>query len=134
MNPLVEEWAGRFGVDPRAPLARVRRGEPLGEVPPAMRRLFLTALDIPPARHLEIQAAFQRHVDNAVSKTVNLAEGASVEDVEEIYRSAWERGRKGITVFRHGSKGREMLRAGVDDGDDGRDGEGDGADGDDRGG
>jgi ribonucleoside-diphosphate reductase alpha chain len=56
-----------------------------------------------------VQEAFQRHVDNAVSKTINLPAGASVEDVRAIYLSAWRRGLKGVTVFREGCKGRAVL-------------------------
>jgi len=74
-------------------------------VPESVARLFPVAADIPPERHLAIQEAFQRHVDNAVSKTINLPEEASPEDVREIYRSAWRRGLKGVTIFREGCKG-----------------------------
>ncbi len=59
-----------------------------------------------------IQAALQRHVDNAVSKTINLAAAATPEDVEAIYRSAWWRQLKGITVFREGARGSAVLERG----------------------
>ena len=74
-----------------------------------MRRLYVTALEIPPEGHLEIQAAFQRHVDNSVSKTINLPEEAKPEEVGHAYWRAWELGLKGVTVFRYGSKGRNVL-------------------------
>lgn len=60
-----------------------------------------------------MQVAFQRHVDNAVSKTVNLPHLATVEDVAAIYRQAWEWGSKGITVFRYGSKGEQVFELGI---------------------
>ncbi len=84
-------------------------------VPEAARELFRTALEIAPEDHLRIQAAFPRHVDNAVSKTVNLPESATVEEVADIYRRAWRLGVKGITVYRYGSKGQQVLHLGMED-------------------
>jgi len=78
-------------------------------LPEAVRRVYITALEIPPERHLAIQAAFQRHVDNSVSKTINLSEEARPEDVGQAYWRAWELGLKGITVFRYGSQGKHVL-------------------------
>ena len=79
------------------------------EVPTDVQRLFQTAHDVPPERHLEIQAAFQRHVDNAVSKTVNLPRSAEVADVRRIFRLARDLDLKGVTVFRSGSKREQVL-------------------------
>ncbi|HEX7118852.1 MAG TPA: adenosylcobalamin-dependent ribonucleoside-diphosphate reductase [Longimicrobiales bacterium] len=81
-------------------------------VPDELKRRFVTALEIPPDRHLEIQAAFQRHVDNSVSKTVNLPESATPDDVARIYRRAWALGLKGITLYRYGSKDTQVLEIG----------------------
>jgi ribonucleoside-diphosphate reductase alpha chain len=78
-------------------------------LPDDVKPLFQTAHDVPAARHLQIQAAFQRHVDNAVSKTVNLPESASVDDVRRLLLQARERGVKGITVFRSGAKPEQVL-------------------------
>ncbi|MCI0465340.1 MAG: adenosylcobalamin-dependent ribonucleoside-diphosphate reductase [Gemmataceae bacterium] len=83
------------------------------EVPPASRELFRTALEISPEDHLRVQAAFQRHTDNAVSKTVNAPQAATPDDVATIYRRAWEWGCKGITIFRYGSKGQQVLELGT---------------------
>jgi ribonucleoside-diphosphate reductase alpha chain len=86
-------------------------------VPEAIRRLFPIASDIPAEAHLRIQEAFQRHVDNAVSKTINLPAETSPEEIAGIYATAWRRGLKGITVFREGCKGMAVLvrgRGGVE--------------------
>ncbi len=86
----------------------------LAAVPERIRRLFPIASDIDPAWHLAIQEAFQRHVDNAVSKTINLPAEATPESVGAIYLSAWKRGLKGVTVFREGGKGTAALVRGTD--------------------
>ena len=78
-------------------------------IPDDVKPLFETAHDVPATQHLEIQAAFQAHVDNAVSKTVNLPASASVDEVKEIFLSARDRGLKGVTVFRQGAKAGQVL-------------------------
>lgn len=78
-------------------------------VPTRIKRLFKTALEIPPEWHVEMQAAFQRHVDNAVSKTVNLPHSAKPSDVARVFLLAYEKGCKGVTVFRTGTKKRGTL-------------------------
>jgi ribonucleoside-diphosphate reductase alpha chain len=78
---------------------------PLDDVKP----LFQTAHDVPADHHLRIQAAFQDHVDNAVSKTVNLPPSASVADVRDVFVRARELGLKGVTVFRSGARSNQVL-------------------------
>jgi ribonucleoside-diphosphate reductase alpha chain len=82
-------------------------------LPEDVRRLFVTALEITPKHHVGMQAAFQKHVDNAVSKTVNLPTGATAVDVANVYRLADKLGCKGITVFRYGSKSAGLLQLGL---------------------
>jgi ribonucleoside-diphosphate reductase alpha chain len=81
-------------------------------VPQEMRRVFVTAHDIPLEWHIRLQAETQKHVDNAVSKTVNLPRGASVEAVERAFTLAWQWGCKGATVFRDGCRGQQVLHFG----------------------
>lgn len=64
---------------------------------------------------LEIQAAFQRHVDNSVSKTINLPHAATPQDIAWIYDRAWELGLKGITIYRYGSKAAQVIEIGTGD-------------------
>jgi len=115
INPFLLEAARAHGLDPDRLLSEVaERGtlEQLSHLPDDLRRRFATALEIPPERHLLIQAAFQRQVDNAVSKTVNLPQDAGVETVAGVYRRAWELGLKGVTVYRYGSRAGQVLELG----------------------
>jgi ribonucleoside-diphosphate reductase alpha chain len=83
-------------------------------VPQPLRQLFLTAHEIAPEWHVRIQAAFQRHIDTSVSKTINLANSAKPSAIAAAFHLAWETRCKGITVFRDGCKHDQVLRAGVD--------------------
>ncbi len=112
VHPLFRAAAIEGGFYSEALMAKIaERGSVQGlpEVPPAIQRLFVTALDIEPEWHVRIQAAIQRHTDNGVSKTVNLPASATVEDVGRVYRLAYELGCKGTTVYRYGSRPSQVL-------------------------
>ncbi|MCS7116988.1 MAG: vitamin B12-dependent ribonucleotide reductase [Nitrososphaerota archaeon] len=81
-------------------------------IPEDVKNIFVTAFDIAPEWHVKMQAAFQKYVDNAVSKTVNLPREASVEDVKKIFILAYKLKCKGITVYRYGSKPEQVLYIG----------------------
>jgi ribonucleoside-diphosphate reductase alpha chain len=114
-NPIFRQYIGREGLHADTILDEVwRQGSLKGieAVPDAIKRLFVTALEIPPERHLQVQAAFQRCVDNSVSKTINLPHEATPQDVAGIYFQAWQLGLKGITIYRYGSKAAQVLELG----------------------
>ncbi len=78
-------------------------------IPKDIQKLFVTAMDIKPESHLKIQAAFQKYTDNAVSKTINLPNKATISDIKKIFLLAHKLKCKGITIYRYGSKPKQVL-------------------------
>jgi ribonucleoside-diphosphate reductase alpha chain len=116
VNPLFEAMAWREGFHSEELMKKIAQDgnvQKLDEVPEKVRQLFVTAHDISPEDHIQMQAAFQRHTDNAVSKTVNFPQDASVDNVAKVYELAYELGCKGVTIYRDRSRAVQVLYKGV---------------------
>lgn len=116
VNPLFKEVAQKnnfFGMKEKDLWSRIDENHKgvrgIAEIPEHIQRLFVSAHDVSVETHVQIQAAFQKHIDNGVSKTINLANTATVEDVRNAYQLAYELGCKGITIYRDGSKAQQVL-------------------------
>lgn len=115
-NPLFEEVAKREGFYSEELMKKIaHHGTVVGikEVPKKWQNIFVTAHDITPEWHMKMQAAFQRYTDNAVSKTINYPNEATIEDVKNGYMLAYKLGCKGTTIYRSGSKQLQILNVGV---------------------
>jgi ribonucleoside-diphosphate reductase alpha chain len=115
VHPRFVERAKKNGFYSEELMAKIaERGSLRGldEVPYEVQKLFVTAYDVAPEWHVRMQAAFQRHVHNAVSKTINFPRSATVEDVQHAYELAWKLGCKGVTVYRDGSREEQVLSFG----------------------
>lgn len=116
INPLLEKIAEEnnyFGLGKEELYKKINENHKsivgISEIPESIQNLFLTAHDLNPKDHILMQCAFQKYTDNAVSKTVNLKNNATEQDVEDVYMLAYENGAKGVTVYRDGSKQFQIL-------------------------
>jgi len=112
VNPYFEKDARERGFWSKALAALIaEKGsiQHLQGIPDDLKRIYLTAHDISPEDHVRMQAAFQKYVDNAVSKTVNFPNSATPEDVRKVYLLAYELGCKGVTVYRDGSRESQVI-------------------------
>ena len=112
INPYFEMVARERGFFSGELMDRVAESGTLREIeeiPADVKEVFVTAHDISPEWHVKMQAAFQQYTDNGVSKTVNLPHDATPADVLKIYNLAYELGCKGVTIYRDGSKDRQVL-------------------------
>jgi ribonucleoside-diphosphate reductase alpha chain len=115
VNPYFEELARERGFYSQGLMGEIAREPSLKKVkgiPEDIKRIFVTAFDVEPGAHLDIQAAFQRYTDNSVSKTINLPNEATPQDIRKIYLSAYKLKCKGITVYRYGTKSNQVLSFG----------------------
>lgn len=115
VNTLFEREARRRGFYSNELMMEIARKGSIQEIagiPEDVKEIFVTALDVPPEWHIKMQDAFQKHTDNAVSKTVNLPHEATVEDVKKAFKLAYELKCKGVTVYRYGSKKEQVLYIG----------------------
>src|SRR5262249_15422153 len=118
VHPLFEQYAKTIGFYNETMMERVALNGSLPgieRIPLEARRLFITAQEIAPDWHVRMQAAFQRHIDAAVSKTINFSASATVDDIKAAYTLAWELGCKGITVYRDGSREHQVWSRGAGD-------------------
>ena len=116
VNPLFRDIAEKndyFGFEEKELWKRIEENHKsvvgIKEIPERIQNLFLTSHDLSPLDHVNMQCAFQKYTDNAVSKTVNLRNEATTKDVEEVYMKAYELGAKGVTIYRDGSKQFQIL-------------------------
>ena len=120
VNPLLMEKLRELNLDSEEMFQRIAAEGTIAhimEIPEEVRRVFVSAHDIAPEAHVRMQAAFQRHTDNAVSKTVNFPHSATREDVRAVYQLAFREGLKGVTIYRDGSRSGQVLNIGsVNDG------------------
>ncbi len=117
IHPRFEEVArqqGFYSPELMEKVARLGTVRGLPEVPEDIQNIFVTAHDISPQWHVQIQAAFQKYTDNAVSKTVNLHHDATREDVAQVFMLAHKLDCKGVTVYRDGSRDSQVLNLGDD--------------------
>ena len=115
VHPYFKEVAEKRGFYSEALMREIAQKGSLHEVegvPEDVRRVFVTAHDISPEYHIRMQAAFQDHTDNAVSKTVNFPHEAVREDVSAVYMLAYRLGCKGVTIYRDGSRDMQVLNVG----------------------
>lgn len=117
VNPYFEAIAKERGFFTEELMMKIAKHGTLtgiDEVPDDVKRVFVTAFDVAPEWHVRMQAAFQKHCDNAVSKTINFPNDVDIKEVEKAYMLAYELKCKGITVYRYGSKVQQVLYLGDD--------------------
>mgnify|MGYP004446787531 CR=1 FL=1 len=112
VNKYFEVDARNYGFYSEELMGYLAEGGSLQErkdVPQWIKKVYVTAPEISPSNHVLMQAAFQESVDSGISKTINFANSATHKDVEDAYMLAWTTGCKGITVYRAGSRDKEVL-------------------------
>lgn len=112
VNPMFESRAKEIGFHSQMLMERIAEKNSIAdfdEIPKSVRDIFVTSHDVSPEWHIKMQAAFQRHTENAVSKTINLPKEATADDVRMAYELAYGLGCKGVTIYRDGSRAFQVL-------------------------
>ncbi|NLU24961.1 MAG: vitamin B12-dependent ribonucleotide reductase [Clostridiales bacterium] len=115
INPVLLRVLKERGLYTEALMKKIAKEGTLAhceELPADIRQTFVCAHDVAPVAHTKMQAAFQRHTDNAVSKTVNFTKDATLDDVRQVYLLAYHEGCKGVTIYRDGSREMQVLNIG----------------------
>ncbi len=116
VNPLFEKIAREEGWYSETLVQKIlaNKGRVTGitEVPKQWRDLFITAQEISPNDHVLMQSELQKYVDGSISKTINMPEDSTIEEVREVYINAWRLGCKGLTIYREGTR-EGVLKAGA---------------------
>lgn len=116
VNPLFENIARErdfYSPEIMERIAGANSIQGFDDIPEDVREVFVTTADIPADGHIRMQVAFQRHCDSAVSKTINLPESATRDDVQTSYWKAYRMGCKGVTIYRDGSRPGQVLSTGA---------------------
>lgn len=116
VNPIFKERVKKEGIFSKELMDKIAESgtiHDIPEIPSHLKRVFVTAHEISPIWHVKMQAAFQKYTDNAVSKTVNFPNSATVEDIKEVYILAYKLGCKGITIYRDGSRDAQVINLGT---------------------
>jgi ribonucleoside-diphosphate reductase alpha chain len=120
VHPLFAQAARKlnfYSAEVIAEIARSGSLQGVSAVPDALKKVFRTSQDIAPEWHVRLQAAFQKSTENAVSKTVNFPAAASRAEIAEVFLAAYGSGCKGVTVYRYGSRDRQVLNIGKPEGE-----------------
>lgn len=114
VSPVLVEELKKRNIYPQDLIEKIVKNggvlKDMAEIPQDLKNVFVTALEIDPEWHIKVQAAFQEFTDNAVSKTINLPEEATVDDVRNAYRLSYSLGTKGVTIYRSGSRSFEPMQ------------------------
>ncbi len=112
VNPLFESRAKEIGFYSQMLMEKIAEKNSISdfaEIPGEVKKVFVTSHDISPEWHIRMQAAFQKHTENAVSKTINMPKEATIDDVRIAYELAYGVGCKGVTIYRDGSRAFQVL-------------------------
>jgi len=118
INPILFEKLKKYGIEDTKDIEKeiLKTGtiEHIDRIPENIKRIFRTAHEISPYSHIDMQASWQKYVDNSISKTINLPEDATVTDIENIIDYGWNSGIKSMTAYRSNSKTFQILNIGVE--------------------